>query len=120
MQIRQLDRAALGPQNNHSQRLVPWPALNAPFEGAWCVVEPGTSTTRHAHHEYEMFVAVSGTAALDSAGDRSPFTAGDVAHFPPHTDHQVVNDGTEQFQFYAVWWDQDLSQRFVARHRDGG
>ena len=48
MEIRRLDRAALGPVNNWSQRLVPWAALNAPFEGAWCVVRPGGESQRHA------------------------------------------------------------------------
>ena len=40
MEIRRLDRASIGPENSHVQRLVPWAPLNAPFEGAWCVIRP--------------------------------------------------------------------------------
>ena len=120
MELRNLDRDRLGPDNNFSQRLLPWPALNAPFEGAWSVVRPGTATTAHAHHEYEIFVAVSGNAELESEGERRPFNEGDVVHFPPHTTHQVINDGTEDFQFYSVWWDTDMSERFLQRHAEKG
>lgn len=116
MELRKLDRATLGPGNNWSQRLVPWDALNAPFEGAWCVVKPGAATTKHAHHEYEIFIAMTGAAILESNGERIPFLPGDIVHFPPHTDHQVINDGDEDFQFYGVWWDRDMSDRFVDRH----
>ena len=38
MEIRRLDRAKLVKAYGlDSERLLPWPALNAPFEGAWCV-----------------------------------------------------------------------------------
>lgn len=120
MEIRRLDRDRLGPDNNHSQRLLPWPVLNAPFEAAWSVVAPGTATTAHAHHEYEIFVAVSGTAELLSEGERSPFTEGDVVHFPPHTEHQVVNNGDADFQMYSVWWDRDMTERFAQRDEAAG
>jgi oxalate decarboxylase/phosphoglucose isomerase-like protein (cupin superfamily) len=118
--IRKLDRAALGPQNGHSQRLLPWPALNAPFEGAWNVVRDGTSTTMHAHHEYEIFVAVSGEAELLSAGERAKFAAGDIVFFPPGADHQVINDSGRDFEMFSVWWDGDMSNRFQARHAGEG
>lgn len=120
MEIRKLDRDRLGPANNYSQRLLPWSALNAPFEGAWSVIRPGTSSIAHAHHEYEIFVAVSGSAVLQSNGERMPFTEGDVVHFPPHTDHQVINEGTEDFQMYSVWWDTDMTDRFLQRHAPKG
>lgn len=117
MEIRRLDRERLGPDNNHSQRLVPWAALNAPFEGAWCLIKPGASSVRHAHHEYEIFIAVSGSAVLESKGERTTFEPGDVVHFPPFTDHQVINESTdEDFEMYTVWWDTDMSSAFTARH----
>ncbi|WP_436494335.1 cupin domain-containing protein [Actinokineospora sp. HUAS TT18] len=120
MEIRGLDRDRLGPDNNHSQRLLPWSALNAPFEGAWCLIKPGTSSVRHAHHEYEIFIAVTGTAVLESEGERTTFTAGDVVHFPPFTEHQVINDGAEDFEMYTVWWDMEMSKVFAARHEGEG
>jgi L-ornithine N5-oxygenase len=120
MDVHQLDRAALGPENNFSQRLLPWPQLNAPFEGAWSAVAAGTATVSHAHHEYEIFIAVSGTAVLVSGDERRPFVRGDIVHFPPHVEHQVVNEGDEPFEMYAVWWDPQMASRFTARHETAG
>jgi oxalate decarboxylase/phosphoglucose isomerase-like protein (cupin superfamily) len=120
MDIRKLDRALLGPQNGDSQRLLPWPTLNAPFEGAFSVVRDGTSTMKHAHHEYEMFVAVSGAAELLSGQERESFVAGDIVFFPPGADHQVINESGRDFEMFSVWWDGDMSDVFQARHAAEG
>ena len=117
MDIRNLDRVNMPTEYGvQVQRLLPWDKLNAPFEGAWCVVAPGNATEPHSHHEYEMFVAVAGSSVLESDGERSPFVAGDVAYLVPGSYHQVINDGDTDFEFYSVWWDQDMSDRFRARH----
>jgi len=72
MEIRKLDRDGMPEEYGVSvQRLVPWDALNAPFEGAWCVVAPGKATDAHSHHEYEIFIAISGEGALEAEGERS-------------------------------------------------
>lgn len=121
MEIRPLDRDHLVHENGlDAQRLLPWPALNAPFEGSWCVIAAGTSSTPHAHHEHEIFVAVSGSAVLESEGRRAPFEAGDIVHFPPHAEHRVVNEGDTDFEMYSVWWDTDMSERFIARCAEAG
>lgn len=99
------------------ERLLPWPALNAPFEGAWCVIEPGGATTPHSHHEYEIFIAVDGTAVLESEGERRPFAAGDLAYLQPGQHHQIINDSDADFRFYSVWWDSDMADRFKERHQ---
>ena len=45
MEIRKFDRTNLKPDNGlAAQRLLPWPELNAPFEGSWCVVAPGSES----------------------------------------------------------------------------
>jgi mannose-6-phosphate isomerase-like protein (cupin superfamily) len=117
MEIRPLLPDQLVHENGaEGKRLVPWPALNAPFEGCWVVVRPGCATGSHSHHEYEIFIAMTGAAELDSAGQRLAFRAGDIVHFPPHTDHRVINDGPTDFQFYCIWWDADMSERFADRH----
>jgi mannose-6-phosphate isomerase-like protein (cupin superfamily) len=116
MHIRTLDRAKLAYENGvHAQRLLPWPALDAPFEGSWCVVASGTASTPHAHHEHEIFIAVSGAAVVEADGERRPFRAGDVAFFPPGVTHTVRNDGPGAFEMYSVWWDDDMGRRFAAR-----
>jgi mannose-6-phosphate isomerase-like protein (cupin superfamily) len=103
-----------------SQRLLPWPELNAPFEGAWCVLRPGTTSSPHAHHEYEIFIAVSGTGSLTVDGEVRPFAAGDIVRLPPGCTHSVTNDGEEDFEYYGVWWDPEMSAQFVARHEADG
>ncbi|MGW6570726.1 cupin domain-containing protein [Streptomyces sp. NPDC054945] len=112
-----LDREGLTHENGlDAQRLLPWPELNAPFEGSWCVIRPGTASTAHAHHEYEIFIAVAGSAVLESQGVRKPFTTGDIVHFTPGSEHRVINESDEDFEMYSVWWDLDMTQRFAARH----
>ncbi len=116
MLINKFDRASLVPDNGlAAKRLLPWPDLNAPFEGSWCVVPPGAASGAHGHHEYEIWVAMTGTAEIVCDGRRTPFAAGDVVHFRPQVEHQVVNDGQDEFQMYAVWWDADLAGKFAAR-----
>lgn len=101
------------------QRLVPWAALNAPFEGAWAVVRPGTSATLHSHHEHEIFVAVRGEAIVECDGDQAPFRTGDIALFKPGQQHRVLNDGNEDFEFYSIWWDRAMAERFTADDQAG-
>jgi mannose-6-phosphate isomerase-like protein (cupin superfamily) len=119
MEIRRLDRDNLRHENGlDAQRLLPWPALNAPFEASWCVIRPGTASTPHAHHEYEIFVAVNGDAFIEADGERSGFATGDVVYLPPGVRHRVVNEGDRDFVMYSVWWDAEMGERFAARHKE--
>jgi mannose-6-phosphate isomerase-like protein (cupin superfamily) len=121
MEIRPLNRACLTHENGlDAQRLLPWSALSAPFEGSWCVLRPGTASTAHAHHENEIFIAVQGCAVLESGGSRESFFAGDIVYFPPHTEHRVVNDGDTDFEMYSIWWDAHMAAGFIARYPSEG
>jgi mannose-6-phosphate isomerase-like protein (cupin superfamily) len=116
MEIVGLDRSKLHHEYGlDTHRLLPWPALNAPFEGAWCVVPAGTASTAHSHHEHEIFVAVDGAALVECDGEQAAFGAGDVVFFAPGQVHRVLNDGDATFEFYSVWWDRATTERFVAR-----
>jgi mannose-6-phosphate isomerase-like protein (cupin superfamily) len=120
LELRSLDRAHLNFENNlEAQRLLPWPALNAPFEGSWCVIAPGTASTPHAHHDYEIFIAINGEATLETEGKSTPFKTGDVVYFKPNERHSVVNESGRDFEMYCVWWDPEMTQRFTARHESG-
>ncbi|MEV0338690.1 cupin domain-containing protein [Nocardia sp. NPDC050713] len=117
IEIRSLNRDGLTEAYGvASERLLPWPPLNAPFEGAWCVLRPGDVSTAHAHHEYELFIAMTGRAVLEVDGERREFVAGDLAHLIPGTTHHVRNVGDADFEWYAIWWDTDMSAEFVRRH----
>lgn len=116
-----LERDKLQPEYGvDAQRLQPWAVLNAPFESAWAVVRAGTHSTLHSHHEHEIFVAVRGEAVIECDGDQTPFRTGDVAFFKPGLLHRVLNDGDEDFEFYSIWWDQSMAQRFISQDRRGG
>jgi mannose-6-phosphate isomerase-like protein (cupin superfamily) len=119
IEIRSLDRANLTRAYGlDSQRLLPWPALNAPFEGAWCILRSGDVSAPHAHHEYEVFIAMAGRSKLSVDGEQFEFAVGDIVHLPPGCTHQVVNDSTEDFEYYGIWWDAGMSTGFLARHQD--
>jgi mannose-6-phosphate isomerase-like protein (cupin superfamily) len=101
----------------HTQRLQPWPVLNAPFESSWALAKPRTRSKLHSHHEHEIFIAVRGSAVIECDGKQAPFRAGDIAFLPPGQEHRLLNDGDEEFVFYSVWWDQDMAEKFIARDR---
>lgn len=101
----------------HTQRLQPWDVLNAPFESSWALAKPGTRSTLHSHHEHEIFIAVRGAAVIECDGEETPFAAGDVAFFKPGKQHRLLNDGEDEFMFYSVWWDEEMSERFLSRNR---
>lgn len=115
MDIRNLDRDRLESEYGVlTQRLLPWPQLRTPFEGAWAVLEPGAATTPHCHHEHEIFIAAVGTATISSDGKLMPFNAGDTAYLPPGETHQITNIGAGEFRMYSVWWDPEMAERFTA------
>src|SRR4029077_5815227 len=81
IEIHNLDRAHLPRAYGlDSQRLLPWPALNAPFEGAWCILRAGEESTPHGHHEYEVFIAMAGRSTLSVDREQFEFAAGDIVH----------------------------------------
>jgi mannose-6-phosphate isomerase-like protein (cupin superfamily) len=117
IEIRRLDRENLTRAYGlDSERLLPWDVLNAPFEGAWCVVRPGDVSTAHSHHEYEIFIAMKGRATLVVEDERRELVEGDIAHLIPGTTHQVLNEDDADFEYYAIWWDTEMSAAFTARH----
>jgi quercetin dioxygenase-like cupin family protein len=119
MDIRPLLREKLNHENGaDAQRLVPWEVLNAPFEGSWCVIPAGGATGAHSHHEYEIFIAVTGEAVLDSENERRPFRAGDIVHFQPGVEHRAINESSSDFEMYCIWWDTELSEKFVSKHAE--
>lgn len=115
--LKVLNRETLKLENNLlSQRLLPWAELNAPFEGSWCVINAHTSSSLHAHHEYEIFIALKGNAFILSENNKTAFNAGDIVHFPPNLQHSVINESDEPFEMYSIWWDEEMTKKFSQRH----
>jgi uncharacterized protein YjlB len=59
-----------------------------------------------------------GSSTLSVDGEQFEFAAGDIVHLPPGSTHQVINDSAEDFEYYGIWWDTDMSAKFVTRHQD--
>jgi mannose-6-phosphate isomerase-like protein (cupin superfamily) len=97
-----------------TQRLMPWAVLNAPFELSYAVCRANTVSKLHTHHEQEIFVAVSGEVEVECGGERQTFRAGDVCYFTPGQLHRVHNHHDEDFVFTSIWWDPEMSHRFLA------
>ena len=91
MEIRKLDHHGLKPDNGlRAQRLMPWEVLNAPFEGSWCVVPPGAESGAHGHHEYEVWIALTGQAELTDRRRHHAVRRGGRRALPArHERHQV-------------------------------
>lgn len=101
----------------HARRLLPFPGLNAPFEGSWCQIEPGSASTPHGHHEYEIFICMNGQGRIkDHLGEEKQFEPGDVAAFTPHHEHSIENVGSEPLLMYSIWWDRPMAEGFL--HND--
>lgn len=94
--------------------LHPWPGMNAPFRGAWCVVRPGDVSEAHAHGEREIMIAMAGRGVVVSDEGRLDFNAGDIVFMPAEITHSVVNEYGEDFSYYSIWWDRDMSAEFLA------
>lgn len=101
----------------HAQRLLPFP-ITPPFEASWCVVTPDTASTPHAHHEYELFVALEGEAIIVVDGQEMRFAKGDTAYFKPGSTHQVINRSGSDFVMYSIWWDDAMCLRQLAGNRE--
>jgi len=120
-QIKPLDVAGLVHENGlDAQRLLPFPGLVAPFEGSWCVIRPSTTSTPHTHHEHELFIALIGSAVIDRDGQQFPFVAGDIVRFDPGQQHSVLNHSDTDFTMYSIWWDNTMSERFLASNVEKG
>ncbi|MEV6733603.1 MULTISPECIES: cupin domain-containing protein [unclassified Streptomyces] len=94
--------------------LYPWPGLEAPFRGAWCVLRPGDVSEAHAHHEREMFIAMAGRAEVVCNGRRWELAAGDIALMRGGAEHHIVNAHDTDFSYYAIWWGRSMSAEFLA------
>lgn len=93
--------------------LQPWPGMNAPFRGAWCVVRPGDVSEAHQHGDREIMIAMSGNGVVISEEGRLDFAAGDIVFMPADIRHSVVNERDEDFSYYAIWWDRAMSAEFL-------
>jgi len=74
----------------------------------------------HTQIVQEFFVGIKGNAKLKIGDEIYSFTMGNITAIPKHTDHYVINDTEEDFHFYVIWWDENITQVFLKEHADIG
>jgi len=112
--IRKMDWGSLRHEYElDAMRLLPWDAIDAPFEGAWCVVRAHTSSTPHHHEERELFIIISGSAEVFI--DTVPYTVkmGDMVSIPVGSEHYISNRSDEDFHMYTIFWSTESAQTFI-------
>jgi oxalate decarboxylase/phosphoglucose isomerase-like protein (cupin superfamily) len=98
-------------------RTTPWPGLDLPFGGAYCIVAPHTDSLRHVNEpgdEDELFICVSGAATVVIGEESFSAQQGDHFAIPRGLPHYVSNLGDEPFHFYALWWNPQLVSNYMS------
>lgn len=65
-------------------------------------VPPGQHTPLHRHNCEEVYYILQGRGAIESAGERFAFEAGDAVYNPENTPHRVFNTGEEILKLLVV------------------
>lgn len=99
--------------------LMPWAGLDAPFRGAWSMLNPGDESWPHAHGEHEIFIGMSGRGEMVCGEQRYEFAAGDIIFVRAGIDHRVVNHHDEDFSYYSIWWDRAMAGEFLNQTEAG-
>ncbi len=78
------------------QRLIPGPPASYGMKSGRVYLDPGQDCGVHStegREEQLVFLQGQGTAHI--AGDKLSVGVGKVCYIPPHTEHNIVNTGTE-------------------------
>lgn len=66
-------------------------------------LKPGESMHRHDTERYEeLLVVLAGRARVIVGTEPMQVDAGEVLYIPPHTEHEVHNDGTVDLRYLFV------------------
>ncbi len=65
-------------------------------------VAPGAGTPEHRHKCEEFFIILRGSGQLTVAGQDYQFGPDTTLLVPPETNHQVINNGSEDLHFLVV------------------
>ena len=75
-----------------------------PFDLEWNRMPPGKANFPfHAHSaQWEMYLIVSGTAAVRDKDGTTEVAAGDAFIFGPNEPHQITNSGDQDLIYYVI------------------
>lgn len=75
-----------------------------PFGAMACFLAQGGTSEPDCHEEEEVMIVLSGTGALDVAGEREQLSPRDVVVLPPNKEHTVVNSGEKTLEWVSIYW----------------
>ena len=107
MITRAFDRAAM----NWSYEMHLQPMLSEadikglPFGSVFGSVPARSVSKRHAHHDGEMFIALSGRAFVVLGEEERELGPGEVVYLSPFKFHEIRNESDEPFDIVSVYWD---------------
>ncbi|MET9449801.1 cupin domain-containing protein [Streptomyces cinerochromogenes] len=67
-------------------------------------VAPGTTTEPHRHASEETWAVQSGAGYCLVDGERIGLIPGSRVVAPPHSEHTITNDGSEDLVVLSMWW----------------
>lgn len=76
-----------------------------PFGSVFGSVAPHSVSKRHAHHDGEMFIVLSGRAIVVQDDQQRELTWGSTVYLPPFSFHEIRNDSDEPFDIVSIYWD---------------
>jgi len=78
------------------QRLIPGAPTTHGMKSGRVYLEPGTSCGVHSTEDKEeQLVFLSGNGTAKIAGEEFAVGKGNICYIPPHTEHNIINTGTE-------------------------
>jgi len=81
------------------------PSENVHFGSMLGILKPGESTRKHAHHDHESFVIISGEGILEGENEKIEVGLGDIIYLEPGDYHTLKNtEAHEKLIFTSLWW----------------
>jgi putative monooxygenase len=92
-------KVALSPASVE-QMLLTGPPQTAGMVAGRVVLKPGEAMHRHStENNEELLVVLHGRGQVLIGGEPVAVAAGEVLYVPPHTEHEVRNDGQEELRY---------------------
>lgn len=93
-----------------------------PFSAVYGRVPGGTISKQHSHQDGELFIVLSGAAAVILDGARHDLSVGDSIYIPPFTFHEINNEAADvPFDIVSVGWDDpELAAQRIEEVTSGG
>jgi mannose-6-phosphate isomerase-like protein (cupin superfamily) len=76
----------------------------SPLSLGYFRLEPGQSGPKHIHeNEVEVYIVLSGKGRVDIGDETVELVVGSILYVPPMVEHQTVNIGQSDLEFYGVF-----------------